>query len=78
MHDATAVCRPEKDGPEKWPLVRPPLPTLNKVLSCQGRGVLGLCEKLNVSIDGAAVVEWALLLLLLITGSLLARRTLSR
>ena len=73
VHDMTAVCHLEKDRAERWPLVRPPFPTLNKVLSCQGRGVLGLCDALNVTVDGAAIVEWALLLLLLITGLLVAR-----
>lgn len=74
VHDMTAICHPEKDRAERRPLVQPPLPTLNKGLSCQGHGVLGLCDALNITIDGAAIVEWALLLLLLTTWSLVTWR----
>lgn len=71
VHDVTAACRPDKGRPPKRPLVRPPLPKLHAWLSCQGRGVLGLCDALNVTVDGGAIVEWALLL---IAASLLAAR----
>ena len=66
MHDMTAACRPVALRGDRQALVKPPLPALNQVLSCQGKGVLGLCDKYNVSIDGAALVEWAMLLVVVL------------
>ena len=66
MHDMTAACRPAALRGDRQALVKPPLPALNKVLSCQGKGMLGLCGEYNVSIDGAALVEWALLLMVVL------------
>ena len=59
----TAACRPQENRAVRQPLVKPPLPALRKLLSCEGRGVLGLCDELNISIDGTAMMEWMLLLL---------------
>ena len=66
MHDMTADCRPVARRADRQALVKPPLPALNRVLSCAGRGVFGLCDKYNVSIDGSAVVQWALVVLVVL------------
>ena len=63
VHGMTAACRPQENRAVRQPLVKPPLPALRKLLSCEGRGVLGLCDELNISIDGTAMMEWMLLLL---------------